>query len=119
MRPLMATVLESAEVRPAPGRYDETAGVSLGRDGRPLALTVPEGETLTKVVNEPADDERIWAFETQTMVVHESADDERIWAFETQTRVVDEPADDERIWAAASSMALSPSDDASTGLVSF
>ena len=118
MRPLMATVLESAEVRPAPGRYDETAGVSLGRDGRPVALTVLKGETLTKVANEPADDERIWAFETQTMVVHESADDERIWAFETQTRVVDEPADDERIWAAAS-MDLPPSDDASTGLVSF
>jgi hypothetical protein len=120
MRPLMATVLEAAEVRSAPGRYDEAAGVSVGQDGRPLVLTAPEGETLTKVVNEPADDERIWAFETQTMTVNEPADDARAWALETETRVVNEPADDERIWAAAGlNMALPPADDSSTGLVSF
>ena len=101
MRPLMATVLTAAEVRRPPWRYDETTGVSVGPDGRPLALVDLEAETLTKVVGEPADDERIWALETVT-------------------RVVDEPADDERVWITATlGMALPPADDASTGLVSF
>jgi hypothetical protein len=116
----MATVLETAEARPAAGRYDETAGVSVGPDGLPLALTAPQGETVTKVADEPADDAQTWALETETRVVNEPADDDRIWAFETQTMTVGEPADDDRIWVgAALSMALPPADDSSTGLVSF
>ena len=118
MRPLMATVLRPAETRASIGRYDEAAGLTIGSDGRPLAMAYVLGETETRVRqeptdptdpwmfetatavrNEPPDDGQAWAFETFTEVRDESADDERTWAFETMTKVRSEPADDEQVWA--------------------
>ncbi|MGD0409077.1 MAG: hypothetical protein ABSB34_08820 [Candidatus Limnocylindrales bacterium] len=137
MRPLMATVLQPAESRPAVGRYDEAQGVTVGSDGRPLATTSSNGqtmtkvraepadpgeawavETLTEVRNEPADDMRYWAMETLTRVRQEPADDARAWALETATKVAAEPVDDQRMWADGD-LPLPPRDDAATGLVFF
>jgi hypothetical protein len=137
MRPLMATMLNLAESRPAVGRYDEAQSLTVGDDGHPLARSLNAGQTLTEVRSEPADPGREWASETSTAVRNEPTDETRAWALETLTRVRQEPADDARAWAletftkvsaepaddqrmwADSDLPLPPRDDCATGLVSF
>ncbi len=99
MRPLMATFLDPVRGEVATGYYDERLAITLDAEGQPLVERV-RAETLTKVVDEPADDDRVWALETET-------------------RVVSEPADDDRIWAESLQTGLPPADDTALGLVSF
>ena len=72
MRPLMATILRAAETRPDVGRYDEAAGLTIGSDGRPLAMVHVLGETETRVRQEPTDPTDPWMFETATAVRNEA-----------------------------------------------
>ena len=133
MRPLMATILRAAETRPDVGRYDEAAGLTIGSDGRPLAMVHVLGETETRVRQEPTDPTDPWMFETATAVRNEPADDERTWAFETMTKVTGEPADDEQAWGLSVITKVNPEepepplrdlplparDDPATGVVAF
>lgn len=133
MRPLMAMVLKPAQWRPASGQYDEAAGLTIGNDGRPLALTHVLGETETRVRQEPTDPADPWMFETATAVRREPPDDEQPWAFETMTKVRNEPADDGQPWALSVITKVNPEepepplrdlplparDDPATGVVAF
>jgi hypothetical protein len=100
------------------GAYDERLEITLDPTGYPI-VEARGAETQTFVVKEPADDDRVWAFETLTKVVNEPADDDRTWAFETQTRVLNEPADDDHAWLESLKTGLPPVDDCASGLVSF
>ena len=94
MRPLMSTFLESARDEVEHGRYDDVRAITVDAGGNPIVRHAP-AETMTRVVNEPADDERAWALETITKVVNEPADDERAWTvamLELAHLGVDDPA---------------------------
>ncbi|NJD26914.1 MAG: hypothetical protein FIA92_01290 [Chloroflexi bacterium] len=116
MRPLMASFLERTVEGASSGVYDETRGVTLGRNGVPL-VELEVSETLTKVRDEPVDDDRV-VLETFTEVRDERTDEERPLAFETHTRVRNEPVDEERFLAeTATAVRDEPTDDDRLGVV--
>jgi hypothetical protein len=119
MRPLMATFLSPTVGQPPRGSYDQRLAITLDSDGSPLVET-DRPKTVTKVVAEPADDNRTWAsVVTRSAAPLEPADDNPVWALKTLTRVVNEPTDDDRVWAEALETGLPLADDSAVGLVSF